>query len=69
MDNNNSFRRFFGAFLTILGTIVILFALVAYLSDGKPVLGMRVQNFGDAVAPFLVGVIFFGAGIGLVQRS
>ncbi len=69
MDNSNSFRRFFGAFLTILGTIVILYTLVLYLNHGNPTTGMHIKNLGEAVVPFLVGILFFGAGVGLVQRS
>jgi ABC-type transport system involved in multi-copper enzyme maturation permease subunit len=69
MDNSNSFRRFFGAFLTILGTIVILYTLVLYLNHGTGTTGMQIRNLGDAVVPFLVGILFFGAGVGLVQRS
>nr|WP_293835075.1 hypothetical protein [uncultured Arsenicibacter sp.] len=68
MDNAN-FRRFFGAFLTILGTFVILFALVAYLKDGQAVLGMKVKNLGEAIVPFLVGLVFFGAGVSLINRT
>ncbi|WP_266367714.1 hypothetical protein [Tellurirhabdus rosea] len=68
MNNNTNFRRFFGAMLTILGTIVILFACVAFLSDGKPVLGLSVTEW-EALAPFLVGVVFFSAGISLVRES
>lgn len=68
MDNTN-FRRFFGAFLTILGTIVILFALVAFLKGGQPVLGMTVKNIWQALVPFGVGIIFFFAGVSLINNS
>lgn len=67
MDKNN-FRRSFGAGLTILGSAVILFACVAFLSDGKPTLGLDVTR-GEAAAPFIVGLIFFGAGINLINNS
>ncbi|WP_128546109.1 hypothetical protein [Larkinella soli] len=67
MDNNN-FRRFFGATLTILGTIVVLFACVAFLSDAKPLLGMSINKW-ESLAPFLVGLVFFGAGVGLIRNS
>jgi len=65
---NTNFRRFFGAMLTILGTIVVLFACVAFLSDGKPVLGLSVTKW-ESIAPFLVGLVFFTAGINLVRES
>ena len=67
MEKNN-FRRSFGAGLTILGSAVILFACVAFLSDGKPTLGLDVSR-GEATAPFIVGLIFFGAGINLINNS
>jgi hypothetical protein len=67
MEKNN-FRRSFGAGLTILGAAVLLFALVAFLSSGKPVLGLEVAG-AKALAPFLLGLIFFGAGINLINNS
>ncbi len=67
MEKNN-FRRSFGAALTILGAVVILFACVAFLSNGKPTLGLDVTP-GRAAAPFIVGLIFFGAGINLINNS
>ncbi|KAB7732423.1 hypothetical protein F5984_00195 [Rudanella paleaurantiibacter] len=66
--NNNQFRRFFGAALTIIGTVVVLFACVAFLSDGKPVLGMSISK-GESAAPFIVGMIFFLSGVSLVRES
>ncbi len=68
MENNTNFRRFFGASLTILGIIVVLFALIAFLSDGKPVLGLSV-NKGESAAPFIVGMIFLVTGVNLVRES
>ncbi|MBC3786769.1 MULTISPECIES: hypothetical protein [Spirosoma] len=68
MENKTNFRRFFGASLTILGVVVILFALVAFLSDGKPVLGLSVSK-GEAAAPFIVGMIFLVTGVNLVRES
>ncbi|GAB4022864.1 hypothetical protein [Spirosoma koreense] len=69
MDNNNTnFRRFFGASLTILGVVVVLFALIAFLSDGKAVLGMHISK-GESAAPFIVGMIFLVTGVNLVRES
>jgi len=68
VENNTNFRRFFGATLTILGVVVVLFALVAFLSDGKPVLGMSV-NKAESAAPFIVGMIFLITGVNLVRES
>ncbi|GAB3928296.1 hypothetical protein [Larkinella terrae] len=67
MDKNN-FRRFFGATLTILGIIVVLFACVAFLSDAKPVLGMSINKW-ESLAPFIVGLVFLGAGVSMINNS
>lgn len=66
MDNNSNFRRFFGASLTVLGVVVVLFALVAFLSEGKAVLGLHV-NKAESAAPFIVGMIFLITGINLIR--
>lgn len=68
MDNNTNFRRFFGATLTILGVVVVLFALVAFLSDNRPVLGFNMTK-GESAAPFIVGMIFLVTGVNLVRES
>lgn len=68
MENKTNFRRFFGASLTILGVVVILFALIAFLSDGKPVLGLSVSK-GESIVPFIVGIIFLVTGVNLVRES
>lgn len=68
MQEKNNFRRSFGAGLTILGAAVLLFALVAFLSNGKSTLGLNVTR-GEAAAPFILGLIFFGSGISLINNS
>lgn len=68
MQPQNNFRRFFGAMLTVLGTIVVLYACVAFLSDGKSVLGLSVTK-GESAAPFIVGLIFLMTGVNLVRES
>ena len=68
MENKTNFRRFFGASLTILGVVVILFALVAFLSDNKPVLGLSISK-GESIAPFIIGMIFLVTGVSLVRES
>ena len=65
---DNSLKRFFGAFLTILGIIVVLFACVAFLSEGKPVLGMSINKW-ESLVPFLVGTLFLITGVSLVSQS
>jgi uncharacterized membrane protein SirB2 len=67
MDNTR-FKRFFGALLTILGIIVILFACVAFLSDNEPILGLFVTKW-ESIVPFLVGTVFLLSGISLISNS
>ena len=66
MQQQNNLRRFFGSMLTILGIIVMLYACVAFLSDGKPVLGLSVTKW-ESVVPFIVGLIFLLTGVNLVR--
>ncbi|WP_338876673.1 hypothetical protein WBJ53_13550 [Spirosoma sp. SC4-14] len=68
MENRTNFRRFFGASLTILGVVVILFALIAFLSNKKPILGLTVSK-AESAAPFIVGMIFLITGVNLVRES
>ncbi|QRR01034.1 hypothetical protein [Dyadobacter sandarakinus] len=63
--DNSQFKRFFGALLTILGIVVLLFACIAFLSD-KPVLGLTVSKW-ESVVPFLVGTVFLLTGVNLVK--
>jgi hypothetical protein len=68
MQNNNSLKRFFGSFLTILGVFIVLFACIAFMNDGKPVLGMMVTKW-ESIVPFIVGLVFLGAGVSLISQS
>lgn len=68
MNTNSNLKKFFGSFLTILGIVVVLFACVAFLSDGKPVLGMAVSKW-ESIVPFLVGIIFLVTGVSLIGQS
>jgi hypothetical protein len=61
-------KKVFGPVLTLLGTIVLLFACVAFLSGGEKVLGLSVSKTESAV-PFIVGLIFFLSGINLIKNS
>lgn len=61
-------KRTFGAILTILGIIGIIWAAYAFLTGGDSVGGVAVSKF-SALVPFAVGLIFFFAGIGLVKRT
>ncbi len=61
-------KKIFGSTLTILGIIVVLYACVAFLSDGKEVFGLSVSKW-EALVPFLVGVVFLSSGISLLKNS
>jgi len=65
---NNSLKKFFGSLLTILGVVVVLFACVAFLKDGKPILGLSVSHW-ESLVPFLVGLVFLGFGVSLISKS
>ncbi|WP_242919422.1 hypothetical protein [Pontibacter liquoris] len=58
-------KRTFGAILTILGIIGIIWGAYAFVMGGD---GVAVGKFTAAV-PFIVGLIFFFSGIGLVKTT
>lgn len=66
MDNSR-FKRTFGAILTTIGTLLVLFACVAFLSD-KPVLGLEVSKW-ETLVPFIVGGLFMIPGVSLISNS
>ncbi|MDU0370178.1 hypothetical protein ACFPAF_07240 [Hymenobacter endophyticus] len=57
-------KRTFGSILTILGIIGIIIAAMAFLGIGG--LGLSKVN---SLVPFIVGLIFFFAGINLVRTT
>ena len=57
-------KRTFGSILTVLGIIGIIIAALAYLQIGG--LGLSKMN---SLVPFIVGLIFFFAGINLVRTT
>jgi uncharacterized membrane protein len=61
-------KKIFGSTLTILGIIVVLYACIAFLSDGRPILGFEVDKL-EAMVPFIVGLVFLLSGISLIKRS
>ncbi|MES2732928.1 MAG: hypothetical protein V4714_14335 [Bacteroidota bacterium] len=61
-------KSIFGSALTILGVVVILYACVAFLSDGKVVWGMSV-NKTESIVPFVVGLVFFVSGVNLIKGT
>ena len=58
-------KRTFGALLTILGIVGIIWGAYAFLMGGD---GVAVGRFTAAV-PFIIGLIFFFSGISLVKRT
>ena len=61
-------KRVFGPLLTLLGIVLILYASVAFLSEGRVILGLSVSK-GESIVPFVVGLVFFGAGISLLKNA
>ncbi len=57
-------KRTFGAILTILGIIGIIYAALGFLQIGGVGLGKL-----NSLVPFGVGLIFFFAGINLVKAT
>jgi uncharacterized membrane protein len=61
-------KQTFGAILTILGIICLIYAAYAFLAGGDSVGSLHVGQFSSLV-PFIVGMIFFFAGISLIKRT
>ena len=58
-------KRTFGAILTILGIIGIIWGAYDFMTGGG---GLPGGKF-NALIPFIIGLIFFGSGIGLVKGT
>ena len=58
-------KKAFGAILTILGIAGIIWGAYAFMMGGD---GGVVGKY-TAVVPFIVGLIFFFSGIGLVKTT
>lgn len=57
-------KRTFGSILTVLGIVGIIIGALAFLGIGG--LGLGKMN---SIVPFVVGLIFFAAGINLVKTT
>lgn len=57
-------KRTFGAILTILGIIGIIYGAMGFLGVAGVALGKM-----NSLVPFVVGLIFFFAGINLVKTT
>lgn len=58
-------KRTFGALLTILGIVGIIWGAYAFMMGGD---GMAFGKFTAAI-PFIIGLIFFFSGISLVKTT
>ncbi len=61
-------KRTFGAILTVLGIIGIIMGAYGFMNSGASVAGIS-MNMVTALVPFIVGLIFFFAGINLVKHT
>lgn len=61
-------KRTFGAILTILGIVFIIWGAYAFMQGGSSVGDVSVGKF-NSIVPFIVGIIFFFSGIGLVKTT
>lgn len=57
-------KRTFGSILTVLGIIGIIVGALGFLQVG----GMGLSKL-NSIVPFIVGLIFFFAGINLVKTT
>ena len=57
-------KRTFGSILTVLGIIGIIIGALAFLGVG----GLNLSKT-NSIVPFVVGLIFFFAGINLVKTT
>lgn len=61
-------KRTFGAILTILGIAALIWSAVAFLSGGTRIGNISLDKI-TALVPFVIGLIFFFSGIGLIKRT
>lgn len=59
-------KKIFGSLLTLGGIFLLLFSGYAFLNGGGEMFGTEISTFG-AVVPFIVGAIFLGSGIRLLD--
>ncbi|MBC3539791.1 hypothetical protein ACFSC6_21110 [Rufibacter sediminis] len=61
-------KRTFGAILTILGIVGVIWGAYAFLAGGDSVGNVSMNQFSSLV-PFVVGLIFFFTGISLIKGT
>jgi uncharacterized membrane protein len=55
-------KKILGTVLTILGCVVLIYAASLFLAD-------NITNWKELIVSFVLGVIFFSSGIGLIKHT
>ncbi len=58
--------KIFASVLTGVGMLLMIFACMAFLQGSGSLLGISIDKWGT-LAPFLLGTVFFAAGIYLLR--
>ena len=58
--------KLFAGILTGVGMLLMIFACLAFLQGSGSLLGISIDKWG-ALAPFLLGSVFFVAGVYLLR--
>lgn len=58
--------KIFATALTLCGMFLLIFTCFAFMKGGGALLGIPVDTIG-LFAPFILGIIFFGAGLFLFR--
>lgn len=61
-------KRTFGTILTILGIIGIIMGAWGFMNGGGNVAGIGMNRM-TSIVPFIVGLIFFFSGMGLIRNT
>jgi uncharacterized membrane protein len=61
-------KQTFGAILTILGIVFLIYGAYAFLAGGGKLGNLHIDQFSAAV-PFVVGLIFFFSGLSLIKQT
>ncbi len=58
--------KLFAGILTGVGMLLMIFACLAFLQGSGTLLGISIDKWGS-LAPFLLGTVFFAAGVYLLR--
>ena len=61
-------KQLFGTILTILGTIILIVAVVAIITQGTTIMGIAMGVWQGVIVAVL-GLIFFLTGISLIKTN